>query len=482
VSNVKFEVDSLGNDCYAINDRGRTVATVSGQGFVDWILRSPMQDGERIQTIKKETHMGYVLGLKFELAMPNGVTHMGKLGWNIEQEGKRLVLTADSASADGKLAAQTVATLRTDALVSQYEWELTTTLTSHAKEGLDLKTVEFNNVYPSRAGLCMLYAPQKQYDSTLMVDAAGVVWKFPHQHMMHYGRKTDALKLGQDALSGFFGEKTGSPVVMIQSAAGEPTFGICDMYYDLHCCAKLTAPLLPGASLQYRYIIKYLSNAESQKLLGRAKAVAVTAEDHSRCDYPRFELGLNQFDRGAMIDRADDCSGFRPRPPKKVWDRQVGHKTKGSLRITNEIAEETVWTAEPPNPIPSRTQLTIRAMIKTQGVEGKGAFIRVRYHTFEWRPKPHVVWAKVLETDAVSGTSEGWTKVAMPPLTVPEEEFDYLVAIDAVLDGKGVAWITDVDVDLQPLPAPPPALEVGSKGKRQAATGRRATASSGAEK
>ena len=49
----------------------------------------------------------------------------------------------------------------------------------------------------------------------------------------------------------------------------------------------------------------------------------------------------------------------------------------------------------------------------------------------------------------MTGTTDDWVQVATPELTVPKEHFDYLVWIDVVLDGKGIGWLTDVDVNLQ---------------------------------
>jgi hypothetical protein len=159
-------------------------------------------------------------------------------------------------------------------------------------------------------------------------------------------------------------------------------------------------------------------------------------------------------DTRVQIDGYDDAAGFRPRPPVKVWDREEGHRKRGSLRITNEADEPVVWTAEPPVQVPSKHEILFKGRIKTKDVQGKGAFLRIRYFRFDWRPEPHTVWVETLESEPVTGTSDGWVEFEVPPLRVPEEHFDYLIAIDYVLDGKGVAWLTDVDIDLRPEPRP----------------------------
>ena len=116
-------------------------------------------------------------------------------------------------------------------------------------------------------------------------------------------------------------------------------------------------------------------------------------------------------------------------------------------------------------------------MVKTTGVEGSGVFIRLRYHTFVWHPTPHVEWARTLQSEPVSGTTDGWVAISVPPLEVPEKEFDYLIWFDVVLNGKGTAWVTDVEVDLQDVPVEPEKDAIGSNRRRSA---KRVTAPAGA--
>ena len=63
---MTFTVRSINLNCSAIdNAAGRTVAFVTPQGYVDWLLRSPQESGERLAAVDKETHLGSVRGLKF---------------------------------------------------------------------------------------------------------------------------------------------------------------------------------------------------------------------------------------------------------------------------------------------------------------------------------------------------------------------------------------------------------------------------------
>lgn len=383
--------------------------------------------------------------------------------------GAALTLEGWGESKDGDFASHTVATLVSDGASGRYEWQLETTITCTARESQTLKQqklkygwIEYNQIYPSKTGECMLSAATKRYNSTLITDRHGVIWSFPHQHTMHYGQwrttipqagKVNLLELAAGGMAGFFGETAGSPVIVIHEADLQPAWSICPMDYALHCGAVPTGDIKPGEQFHFRYTIKYLGAEESQKMLQAARPVPVSSEDRKRHEQPRFELGLNTFTQCAPIDRPDDASCFPQQSPQKVWDRQVGHKTPGSLRITNSQVEETLWLMAPPSHIPPQTTLRVRAMVKTQGVEGRGLFLRMKYYTTEysskWYPSEEIKYPIVLESKPVNGTTDGWVAIQVPELHVPREDDDYALCFEVVLDGKGVAWLTEVDMDLQ---------------------------------
>ena len=465
----EFQVADIGKGCHTVNDRGRTVAIVTSQGYIDWLLQSPLARGGLVRSIPKETHLSYVLGLKLMLTTPTPETWLRELSHRIEEDGARLVLCGRAATHARDFTSETTAVLACNHATGRYEWELQTIIACTAEEPVKLPWIEYNNVYPGKCGRCMLFAPTKEYNCTLMVDRDGAVWRFPHQHLMHYSAKISRLHFAVGTMGGFFGEHTGNPVVVVTESNLPPDWAICDMYYDLHCGARPDGPIQPGRKLTFRYQVKYLGAAESKKLLAASKPIPVDKNDWTLHTCPRLELGLNSFSDVVHIDRPDDASGFRPAPPVKVWDRETGHRERGSLRITNTSRQETVWSGLPPTQIPAGTALRVTGMVRTKGVEGKGALIRVRYFTFVWHPTPHVEWVKTLDSPTVTGSTPGWVQVTVPELQVPPEHFDYLIYLDVVLDGRGVAWFTDVDVDLQPLPGETATQAKGSarqKGKR----------------
>ena len=420
---------------------------MTSQGYVDWLIYEPDQPGVLITKLYKETHLSYTLGLKFELRTQTPATELQRLTYEIAPDGSEVHLHGVCETVDGQFGSSTDARLflGTD---GRYRWDVETTIDNRSRETKDLPAIEYNNVYPGKAGRCMLFAPTKEYSATIVTDSHGEAWTFPHQHMMGYGNKLAALNFAVGSIGGFAGEPDGNPSVEVTKASHEPQWAICDMYYDLHCCGRLSSPLEPGGMIRYSYTIRYLSPTESADLDARAKPIPVTTEDWQAHDYPRIELGMNRFSQRCEIDRMDDCSGFRPRAPHKIWDREVGHVSRGSLRITADKPGVIVWSAEPPTQIPAGTTLGITGMVKTQGVVGKGAYIRVRYHTFDWHPQPHVDWLRDLESASITGTHNDWLQVTVPSLRVEDTEIDYLVVVEVILDGEGVACFTDVDVDL----------------------------------
>jgi len=457
-----FEVIPVNDGCHVVNDGGKTIALVSSQGSIDWLIRSPIEPGHRISHIEKETHLSYVQGLKIDLVPPHPHLLLRQFDYQLAEDGSTVTLIGDSRSEDGKFEARAEAELSVCERGARYEWLFRSTLACLSKEPVDISGIEFTNVYPGGCGGCFLYAPQKKFTDTLMTDREGSVWRFPHQHTMHYSPKIEKLRFAKGTLAGFFGESTGSPVVEVRESTLEPDWAICDMYFDLHCLVRVPKPLKKGHIHRYEALIRYLSDTESRALLQRARPIQITDQDRRTHDFPRLDLGLNRFINPCHVDRLDDCSVFRTAPPQRAWDRQVGHETRGALRITNDKHETTVWSAVPPSQIPNRRRLRITGKIKTQNVEGEGMFLRVRYHTFVWHPEPHVEWARTIQSTPVTGTSDGWVEIALPALDVPEEHFDYLIWLDLVLDGKGVGWLTDLDIDLGSLPQNDPVQAEGS--------------------
>ncbi|MGI6496770.1 MAG: hypothetical protein ACOX5G_11945 [Kiritimatiellia bacterium] len=442
-----FTFRDINLGCFAIDGQGRTVATVTPQGYIDWVLVSPADDGPLIREVPCETHLCYVMGLKMLLNLPSPCGEQVALERELLDNGRSVRLSGVSRDPGDLWRGHTAATLSPNPATGRLEWAFETSLEYLGDRAIDVESLEYNNVYPGTVGRCMLFAPQKTHSSTILVDRDGVPWKFPHQHSMHYSRKIRTLRFAAGSMAGFFGEKL-NPVVVVEESSFEPDWAICDMYYDLHCMCRVPRPIQPGETLFWRYRVKYLDEAESAPVTGRARHIPVAADDYRAFFYPRLSLGRNDLKNPIAIDAPEEGDCFRPAPPVKVWDRETGPAGSGSLRLSNDSPRETAWAAEPPNQVPPSTRLQLSALAKADGVTGKGIFLRLRPHRFVWRPAPHVEYGPALESEPVRGTTD-WVRVATPALEVPADSQDLLVWIEVVLDGEGTAWLADVDVDLQ---------------------------------
>ena len=118
-----------------------------------------------------------------------------------------------------------------------------------ADEPVEVPWIEYNNVYPFGTGRCMLFAPDKRFDRTLMVDKHRVVWHFPHQHCMHYSAKIRQLHFADGTLAGFF-EEDFNPVVMVEESSLPPDWAICGCRYSSFVrSVSVTGRLGPGSRL-----------------------------------------------------------------------------------------------------------------------------------------------------------------------------------------------------------------------------------------
>jgi len=441
-----------------INDNGRTVALITKHGYVDWLLISPLQDGPLVDTIHKDTHLSYVIGLKFILTCPyintetRLGTHLTKFSYDVEEGGKSVTLVGEGSKPNSPFTSRTEARLYTTDCGSRYEWELWTSILNNSPEPQAVSEIEYNNVYPALAYRGILHRDKKEFDCTLVQDEGGIIWEFPHQHSLHYGQKTEKLRFSTASWAGFFGSTNSCPVVVVKKSDLPLHWEICDMYYDLHCCARAPYIFAPKGKITFSYQIKYLSPSESRAWAKDTRKIPIDDDDKSVHDYPRFDFGLNRFDRGVHIDLPDEACCYRPSPPEKVWDRETGHRTKGSLRLTGQ-GEPIVWSSEPPFHAINGTRLKITGLAKVKDVSGKGFFIRLHYYHFCWEPQPGFQPIKTLESQPLTGTINKWIPISLPELVVPHGEVeDGMLGLEVVLEGNGIGWLTDVEIQMDCAP------------------------------
>jgi hypothetical protein len=455
-----FSVRSINLKCLAIDDEaGNTVAYVTPQGWVDWLLRAPGLPGEHLETLDKETHLGNVRGLKFNLHVQQpGTEVIGVPEIRIVDQGRKVIVRALSASRDGTLRAEYSAELFVSEGTGRYEWHLVTRMECTASTPLHLKWMEYNNILPADTGGRFLFERRKKFDRCMIQDAEGVVWDLPHQHVLDYwliGRPgQEKLPLPQSGApgswGGFFGEAF-NPILTVESSDGEPCWGICDAYYDFHCCTRPTGPLRPGEAWNWRYRIHYLDAAEAKLLLAKARRMTVSEADWQDRGGARLGLGFNDFRKSVQLDGIDEGSAFIPDGRERFWEKSGGPDGHGLVKMVSKQRGELVWPAAVINPtqMPSASRLRIRGKMKVDG-DGR-LFFRLRPHVFQWQPEPHVDWMPAICSEPVGDTAGRWVEFTVPELARTAQERDTELGIELVMDGPGTGCVSGLDVMLDPI-------------------------------
>lgn len=457
---MKFSVRPINLDCTAIDDEaGQTVAIVTPQGWVDWLLREPGQPGERVTAIDKETHLGNVRGLKFNLHIQKPMTvNVTPPRVDVVDNGRKVVVVGESARPDRTVSGEHRAELTVSAETGRYEWRHDTVMTRTASDPLRTFYIEYNNILPASTGGRFLCERTKKFDRCLSRDRDGVIWEFPHQHVLDYwligrpGQKKLPLPQsgGPGCWGGFFGEAF-NPIVTLESGDGEPCWGICDAYYDFHCCTRHPDPLLPGKSWRWRYRIHYLSAAEAKPLMANVRRMPVSEADWKARGGARFGLGFNDFRNSARIDGFDEASAFIPDRPNFSWDRSGGPDGNGVIRMVSSGPGELIWQAAVrcPTQMPAANRLRIRGKMR---VEGAGRmFFRLRPHIYDWRPQPHVDWLPPVCSKPVGDTAGTWVDFEVPAFERTASQVDTELEIELVFEGAGTGCISSLDVSLEPL-------------------------------
>lgn len=450
-----FEVHPVNNGGHVINDRGKTVALVTRHGYVDWLLRSPDEEGECVDHIHKDTHLSYIRGLKFTLYVPYLTDAVGRTGtiittidFRVEQGGSRLILIGLGRQPAGCFESRTEAALEVSADGRRYEWKLHTSITSLLDEAHALQGIEYNNLCPARSYRGILHPGEKEFTRTLMEDEEGTVWEFPHQHALHYGRKLRNLKFGQTSWAGYFDSANGCPVITVTQSHLPLHWEICDMYYDLHCSARAPYDFRPRETIAFSYAIGYLFVDEAKAFSQNVRRIEVNDSDRDARERPRFDFGLNHFEQAVRVDTVDEACFFRPAPPSKVWDRETGISGKGSLRLVSQ-GEAVVWTSEPPFHAVNGTTIRIAGRVRTENVCGRGFFFRLHYYHFVWKTPQGFEPIQVIDSEAISGTSADWLTLTLAPLEVPSGPVeDGMLRLELILQGSGTAWVTDIDIGI----------------------------------
>ncbi len=276
---------------------------------------------------------------------------------------------------------------------------------------------------------------------------------------------------------GFFLETDGNPVTKFESS-DMPAIAICQWIYDAHFYVVIpfNAPKdLWGQGVQYNnfWIMPHQAQGETAILkAGRkvtfnattvlyskeegknfiSKTTPIKLEPHEQLLYnglPALTEGINDFT--IPVSERPDAIAWTPASIAE-WDRTVGHKKPGSLRIRNSSQiSEGAWSAlggrsnfcEPT--VPGK-KYRLSGYIKTVNALGEGAAIEAHLTVYEKLGKIGQKQLKpiVTRTTQIKGTNN-WTYVEVETPVIPED--CAYVELLTRLKGPGTAWFDEISFE-----------------------------------
>jgi hypothetical protein len=428
---------------WAVDHGGRTIAIVSPNGLVDWLAAVPAVAPPALERAGKGPHLGLVRGVKFELHVPHR-TEARRIEATVEADGATLRIVAEGASDDGCWVSTTIADLRL--ADGAYRWELTSRLRNasgaHLAAASGGEGLEYNNVLPAGCFPGFLAPQGKRYSATLLTDRDGTCWRFPHQHLMHYTTSghIPALAFAPGSVGGFFGED-GAVVVEVTRADAPPTWAICDMYWDLHCQALTAGTVAPGGEVRFDYRIRHLDAAESRRRLAASHPLAVDGRDRARFRGVAIAPGRNRLEHLVPIDTTSQLPALRL-GHGRLWHPALTGVDGGAVELSGSGDRSSVWTLEPPQPLPSGHRLGVRARVQTTG-ECR-ARLRLIRRSWEWAPTAGFVIHE--RRESVDLAAAGWETIEVASVTAGADDRDHEMILELVATGAGSARFSAIEL------------------------------------
>lgn len=256
------------------------------------------------------------------------------------------------------------------------------------------------------------------------------MYQNPLSIMQSFGREWTDMPDG--GFVGWVAERDMNPFLeMIQ--ATPTTFVTCTEWYDQHVIGK--APKKKSPDGFYHITAGY-------RLLSLPLPVAKELEDAARTMLPalngRWPMGFRQGivnDFETPIPAGTLYNGCLWEHSAKL-DKTIGHSGTHSLRLQGGKTAQPILGG-PPILLETGKRYRFAAWIRTRGVTGKGAFIRLNEVIWNWEDIHASHRSKSLKGDndwtrlEIEFEPKAWNPIAVPGL---------------VVDGKGKAWFDDVEL------------------------------------
>lgn len=273
---------------------------------------------------------------------------------------------------------------------------------------------------------------------------------------------------------GYFSNPEGNPTIKIESSDLIGT-GICHWIYDQHIfvivpigtpqrlwnmsnrfrhfnilpeqVAGKNAVLKAGRRIDFKATVELLSRAEGEKFVRHATPLSMPEyENVYHHGLPAFVHGHNDFTIPAAT--LPDCNAWKP-AIETVWDRDIGYRTPGSLRINDDQGiGEGGWMVTSGRsffcePIRPGVKYLLSGRIKTVYARGEGAWLEVLVKQYDFGAKggERVKMVFRAETKKIEGDAH-WALVTVEMGPFPEN--CTIVQLFAKFRGPGTAWFDDI--------------------------------------
>jgi hypothetical protein len=373
------------------------------------------------------------------------------LGIELEAEGEILIAVFITADPYGMAHSRRRLTLSYDPELASYLYDFQDHLQLLSPEAFDQNDevrFEYSDPWYNDVPAPILELPglwPKRYSHLLAEAADGSVWQMPLNHLATGIPAPQAFKPDGLFILGY--DQGNNPAFeFVGETAARTAVAVCNWGYDIHINMRysrdeLYAPLCPHMR------IRLCPDEQVRQLMARAAPVPdVQLNGHS--ELPLYERRTS-FEKGMKLNEPSpgttDPWVWEPQGQGLEWCKDSGRSDSYSLKISKDTPVPASWsiTREGDGAWSQKWTLTqgyrISAYIKTEEVQGRGAFLAVRWAVYN-QPE----YYPLICSQKLVG-SHDWTRVEVEIQGPPP---DYISSIAIILrqDGAGTTWFDDLEV------------------------------------
>ena len=288
---------------------------------------------------------------------------------------------------------------------------------------------EYSNLLP--ASVAESRTERKRYQKCIWTRSDGklcAMYQNPLSMMHAFGPEWARIP-PDGGFVGFVAEYDRNPFIEIIESRPATTFITCSVWYDQHVVA--TAPEHPDDDGFYRAEARY-------RLLSLPLAVAKELEDAALTALPSSSRGAAMGFRQNVVNDFETLVRAGTLYNGCIWghsaryDDTVGHSGTHSLRLNGGETAQPVHGG-PLLHVQAGKRYRFRGWVRTRGVTGKGAYLRV---------KPGKVPGRERRSRPLTGNND-WTRVEIVFRAARGQAF---VVPGLVVEGTGKAWFDDLEL------------------------------------